>query len=449
MTTTTWLRSAAPGMAALIALGLTACAPEDVAEFEEGEVAATPEAAEDQTPEESAEADANSTAGSTTGSADTEGDDDGDAGDGGDVLVAEVDDPVTFEECEDAEASDEASVTWLDDVVAEEQHFEGVADETVEIAGEDVEIPGAPDVVVPERVGQAGCIIEFDAPANCMAEVAISGAYIPGFTIPERTIPEVELPDGTVLEEVVVPAEEADAEEIEGDHHEQVCQMDEDEVGEGESVSNVSRSNISRGNLSQSNTSQSNASRGNTWTDEGDFVSGPFLAGPFSAGIFVPGVFVAGDFMAGYRLEGSEHTEYSAEKEVTSYTTEGDVLFDSDEYQLRSDAAPELEAIADDIAERDDDYVVEVEGHTDDLPTSVYDDNYELSGLRAESVVDWLVDNADVDEDRISAEGLGEDYPRTDNDSDEGRQQNRRVVITVQPQDYEPEVDYELEDAEE
>src|SRR5699024_5912075 len=143
---------------------------------------------------------------------------------------------------------------------------------------------------------------------------------------------------------------------------------------------------------------------------------------------------ISGDSMAGYVMEDTEGTDRAEQDETVYYTTEGDVLFDSDEYELRSDAGPELEAIAEDIGERDDDYVIEVEGHTDDVPTSVYEDNYELSELRAESVVDWLVDNADVDEDSITAEGLGEDYPRTDNDSDEGRQQNRRVVITVQPE---------------
>ena len=62
---------------------------------------------------------------------------------------------------------------------------------------------------------------------------------------------------------------------------------------------------------------------------------------------------------------------------------------------------------------------------------------------------DWLVVNAGVDGDAISAAGLGEDYPRADNDTDDGRQLNRRVVITVDPADGgESDIDYELEDAE-
>lgn len=43
--------------------------------------------------------------------------------------------------------------------------------------------------------------------------------------------------------------------------------------------------------------------------------------------------------------------------------------------------------------------------------------------------------------------GRGEDYPRADNSTDEGRQENRRVVITVKPADGgDSEVEYELDD---
>ncbi|WP_120005799.1 OmpA family protein [Nesterenkonia muleiensis] len=152
-----------------------------------------------------------------------------------------------------------------------------------------------------------------------------------------------------------------------------------------------------------------------------------------------------------YRLEGIEHTERSGEDESVSCTTEGDVLFGSLEFELRSHAEAELEVTADEIAERDDDFIIKVEGHTDDVPVDPdqdFSDNDELSELRAESVAQWLIDNAGVEEDIITAEGLGEDYPRADNDTDEGRQLNRRVVITVQPEDYESSLDYELEEGE-
>src|SRR5699024_11952114 len=83
-----------------------------------------------------------------------------------------------------------------------------------------------------------------------------------------------------------------------------------------------------------------------------------------------------------YRIDGADHTEYAEDDATVSYTTEGDVLFDSDEHTLRSDAAAELQAIADDIEQRDDDYKITVEGHTDNLTTEQSADNDELSEQR-------------------------------------------------------------------
>ena len=423
-----------PAAVVVSALALSACAPEDAAEFEEGEPAATEEPAEEPTP--SASAESNEDADESRGSSET--------------LVAEVDDPVVFEECEDAEESDETTVTWLEDRVVEEQEIaEPIPAWTEEIDGEEIEFPGAPGIVIPERVGQAGCIIEYDAPGRCLPAVEISGAYIPGYHVSGREIPAVELPDGSEFEELTQDGLSAEPVEIAGDRAEQVCQSDGNELEEGDAVSPVSRGPISRGPISQGPDSTGPESNGPTSLGESGYISGYSMSGYSASGTSVSGASVSGDSLSGYVLEGSEGTERADLDETTSYTTEGDVLFDSDEYELRADAESELQAVADDIVQRDDDYVIEVEGHTDDLPTSVYDDNYELSELRAESVVDWLIDNAEVDESTISAEGLGEDYPRADNDSDEGRQQNRRVVITIQPEDYDPEVDYELEDPEE
>ena len=423
-----------PAAVVVSALALSACAPEDAAEFEEGEPAATEEPAEEPTPWASAES--NEDADESRGSSET--------------LVAEVDDPVVFEECEDAEESDETTVTWLEDRVVEEQEIaEPIPAWTEEIDGEEIEFPGAPGIIIPERVGQAGCIIEYDAPGRCLPAVEISGAYIPGYHVSGREIPAVELPDGSEFEELTQDGLSAEPVEIAGDRAEQVCQSDGNELEEGDAVSPVSRGPISRGPISQGPDSTGPESNGPTSLGESGYISGYSMSGYSASGTSVSGASVSGDSLSGYVLEGSEGTERADLDETTSYTTEGDVLFDSDEYELRADAESELQAVADDIVQRDDDYVIEVEGHTDDLPTSVYDDNHELSELRAESVVDWLIDNAEVDESTISAEGLGEDYPRADNDSDEGRQQNRRVVITIQPEDYDPEVDYELEDPEE
>ena len=139
-------------------------------------------------------------------------------------LIAEVDDPVSFEVCQDAEQIDGATVEWLDDVVIEEQRLEGADAQTVDFDGEQVEIPGAPDIIVPERVGQSGCIIEYPAPGACLPAVEISGAFIPGYRIPDRKLESVELPDGTVLEEVIQEGFEVKPVQTDGVSAEQACQ---------------------------------------------------------------------------------------------------------------------------------------------------------------------------------------------------------------------------------
>lgn len=139
-------------------------------------------------------------------------------------------------DCVEAEDSGEATVTWLEDVVIAEEQHEGLDDVTVEVGGETLTIPGAPSIVVPERVGQAGCIIEYDAPGGCLPAVEISPAYTPGFTLPSRSIPEVDLPDGTVLPEVTQNEIQVSAVEEPGIRQEEACQSDESELDGGDYV---------------------------------------------------------------------------------------------------------------------------------------------------------------------------------------------------------------------
>jgi outer membrane protein OmpA-like peptidoglycan-associated protein len=67
-----------------------------------------------------------------------------------------------------------------------------------------------------------------------------------------------------------------------------------------------------------------------------------------------------------------------------------------------------------------------VEGHTDSTGADAY--NQALSERRANSVLRYLVD-AGVPASRLSAQGFGESQPVADNDTAEGRAQNRRVVL--------------------
>jgi OOP family OmpA-OmpF porin len=72
----------------------------------------------------------------------------------------------------------------------------------------------------------------------------------------------------------------------------------------------------------------------------------------------------------------------------------------------------------------------QLEGHSDDRGTAAY--NQALSERRAYSVRDYLIDEADIDPRRITAVGYGESRPAASNDTDSGRQRNRRVEAVIQ-----------------
>src|SRR5699024_8061803 len=110
--------------------------------------------------------------------------------------------------------------------------------------------------------------------------------------------------------------------------------------------------------------------------------------------------------------------------------------------------AAEFQAIAEDIERRDDHYRLTGEGRTGNLPPEEDPDNDELSDQRAETEVSSLRNNGNAAEADITAKGMGADTPEASNDTDAGRQENRRVVITDTPDDYEPEIDFEFEGSE-
>ena len=70
-----------------------------------------------------------------------------------------------------------------------------------------------------------------------------------------------------------------------------------------------------------------------------------------------------------------------------------------------------------------------IEGHTDNIGTEEH--NLQLSKDRAESVVAYLVDTVHVDRSRLSAVGYGWSRPIADNDTEEGKRQNRRINAIV------------------
>ncbi len=112
-----------------------------------------------------------------------------------------------------------------------------------------------------------------------------------------------------------------------------------------------------------------------------------------------------------------------------------EVLFDSGKAKLRDDSLEKLSKVASVLNTTVRDLNVGIEGHTDNVPIkySGWKSNWELSSARAMGVLHYLVDQAQVGPGRLSATGYGEYHPVASNDTDEGRQKNRRVEIVILP----------------
>jgi len=76
-------------------------------------------------------------------------------------------------------------------------------------------------------------------------------------------------------------------------------------------------------------------------------------------------------------------------------------------------------------------HFIRIEGHTDNLPihTKMFPSNWELSTARAVNVLRYLIQNHNIDSQRMAAEGFSEYQPLVANDSKENRAKNRRVEI--------------------
>ena len=101
------------------------------------------------------------------------------------------------------------------------------------------------------------------------------------------------------------------------------------------------------------------------------------------------------------------------------------IEFDFDSSELRSSEHGDVRRIAEFMREHPEADAM-IEGHTDSIGTDRY--NQRLSQERAQAVLDRLVDVEGIAASRITATGYGESQPIASNDTEEGRQRNRRVV---------------------
>ncbi|MEC9412776.1 MAG: OmpA family protein [Pseudomonadota bacterium] len=117
------------------------------------------------------------------------------------------------------------------------------------------------------------------------------------------------------------------------------------------------------------------------------------------------------------------------ENETLKIDIASEVTFDFDSASLKSAFTPTLNKVAD-ILQRYPNTIIHVVGYTDSVGSESY--NMKLSERRAQSVVDYLSSRG-VSSSRLYAIGKGESDPRATNDTEAGRQLNRRVELFVKP----------------
>jgi len=128
-------------------------------------------------------------------------------------------------------------------------------------------------------------------------------------------------------------------------------------------------------------------------------------------------------------MDGSSDTKQ--DEKSTTVTVAGDVTFATDSDQLSAQADSVLASVVEQIKKCPSGGDLTITGHTDDVADDAH--NQDLSERRAKAVSDRLKKLTALSKWKESVSGKGESSPRVLNDSDERRQINRRVEITLTP----------------
>ncbi|APG25376.1 MULTISPECIES: OmpA family protein [Syntrophotalea] len=147
----------------------------------------------------------------------------------------------------------------------------------------------------------------------------------------------------------------------------------------------------------------------------------------------------AGGFFANYmekqensmrqQLAGVEGASIQRDADVLAVTFKSDLLFDINSYTVKPGGYDELQRVAGVLNNYPQTNIL-IAGHTDSSGSEQY--NMTLSRQRAESVKNVLVGYG-VAPARLTTVGYGESKPIAGNDTESGRQMNRRVAITITP----------------
>ena len=122
------------------------------------------------------------------------------------------------------------------------------------------------------------------------------------------------------------------------------------------------------------------------------------------------------------------------------FVFDSEVLFQPGEANLSDAGRTEISSVADMLGEisadipKDIDWIIRVDGHTDNLPLSGlgrYRDNWELSQARALAVVRYMIDDLGFPRDRVAAAGFADTRPVDPADTTEARARNRRIELKL------------------
>ena len=115
------------------------------------------------------------------------------------------------------------------------------------------------------------------------------------------------------------------------------------------------------------------------------------------------------------------------------------ILFDSGKAEITTAGIKVLNRVSD-VLKTVTDKQIRIEGHTDTVPigpkiVNRFPTNWELSTARATSVVRYLIDKGGLEETPFAAVGYAYNRPVADNETPDGREQNRRIEIVLYPKD--------------
>ena len=130
-------------------------------------------------------------------------------------------------------------------------------------------------------------------------------------------------------------------------------------------------------------------------------------------------------------LAADDSSDTKQDEKSTTVTVAGDVTFATDSDQLSTQADSVLATVVEQVKKYPSGGDLTITGHTDDVADDAH--NQDLSERRAKAVSERLKKLTDLSAWKESVSGKGESSPRVANDTDEHRQANRRVEITLTP----------------